>query len=81
MQGIVKGISRNKQRMAILTEHGYTVFDIRDGEACMGDMISGCLDDHGEQDLTNLSSGHRLCVYIEAIQASKESAQSLLSHR
>ena len=81
MQGIVKGLSKNNQRVAVVTDYGYTVFDIEHGEASLNDVIIGNLDDHGSHDLANQTTGHRLSVYIEAIQASKESAQSLLSHR
>lgn len=79
MNGIVKGLSRNKQRAAVLTDNGYTVFDIEDGEVSMGDEITGNLDDHGDQDLTNQTTRQRLSVYIEAIQATPAAAQSLLS--
>lgn len=81
MQGIVKGLSKNQQRVSVVTDCGYTVFDIEHGEASLNDVIIGNLDDHGSHDLTNQTTGHKLSVYIEAIQASKESAQSLLSHR
>jgi hypothetical protein len=79
MQGIVKGLSRNKQRVAVLTDEGYTVFDINDGEVSVNDLITGVLDDHGSQDLTNQTTKQRLSVYIEAIQATSAAAQSLLS--
>jgi hypothetical protein len=81
MQGIVKAFSKNKQRVAVLTEYGYTVFDIENGEVSLNDTIIGNLDDHGSHDLTNQTTRHKISVYIEAIQASLESAQSLLSHR
>lgn len=81
MRGIVKGLSKNKQRVAVITDEGYTVFDTDAGEASIGDVINGSLDDHGQQDLTNQTTGRRLSVYIEAIQATPECAQSLLSHR
>lgn len=81
MNGIVKGISRNKHRIAVLTDYGYTVFDIEEGEASMGDVISGNLGAHGAQDLTNQTTGQRLCVYIEAIEATLISAQSLIAHK
>jgi hypothetical protein len=79
MHGIVKGLSRNKLRAAVLTEYGYTVFDIEHGEVSIGDEISGNLDDHGSQDLTNQTTRQTLSVYIEAIQATPSNAQSLLS--
>ena len=81
MQGIVKGLSKNRQRVAVQTDEGYTVFDIRDGEVAIGDQISGDLDEHGLQDLANQTTGHRLSVYIEAIQATTSGAESLLSRR
>lgn len=81
MKGIVKGLSRDRQRVAVETEYGYTVFDIEDGEADLEDKISGGLDDHGEQDLTNLTTGQTLTVYIDAIQASKKSALALCLHK
>ncbi len=80
MLGIVKGLSRNKQRVAVLTDYGYTVFDIEYGEVSMGDEITGNLDDHGSQDLTNQTTRQELSVYIEAIQATPSAAQSLLSY-
>lgn len=81
MNGIVKGISSNRQRAAALTDDGYVVFDIEDGEVDIHDRITGCLDDHGHQDLTNQTTGHRLSVCIEAIQATSEAARSLLSRK
>jgi hypothetical protein len=79
MHGIVKDLSRNKQRVAVLTDYGYTVFDIEYGEVSVGDQISGNLDDHGSQSLTNQTTRQPLSVYIEAIQATPSSARSLLS--
>ena len=65
----------------MLTERGYTVFDIENGEASLNDVIIGNLDDHGSHDLTNQTTRHKISVYIEAIQASLEFAQSLLCDR
>lgn len=80
MQGIVKGLSKNKSRAAVLTDYGYTVFDIEHGDVSMDDEIIGNLDDHGSQDLTNQTTKQKLSVHIEAIQATQEFARSLLSH-
>lgn len=79
MQGIVKRLSKNKQRVAVLTDDGYTVFDLNYGEVFINDTITGALDDHGAQELTNQTTKQRLSVYIEAIQATPAAAQSLLS--
>lgn len=79
MQSTVKGLSANRQRAAVLTDEGFTVFDIEDGEVSMGDVLSGCLDDHGSTVLSNRTTGHKVDVYIEAIHATPEFARSLLA--
>ena len=78
MKGIVQGYSRNRQRVAVLTDYGYTVFDMDHGEVSLGDAITGNLDDHGSMVLLNETTGHKLSVCIEAIQATKSAAESLL---
>lgn len=80
MKGLVKFINKSTDRIAVLTDDGYTVFDIEDGEVNMGDVISGNLNDHGSQNLIDQTKGHTLRVYIEAIQADAISVQSLLRH-
>lgn len=74
--GTVKYQSSN--RFAVITDHGYTVFDIEHGELSIEDRVSGCLDMHGHQDLTNQTTGHKLSAYIEAIQATQQAALDLL---
>ena len=81
MKGIVQGWSKNRHRIAVLTDNGYTVFDIEDGQAFIGDIITGNLDEHGDQALTNQTTEQTLSAYIEAIHASKECAESLLQYK
>ncbi len=78
MKGVVSGINKRILRVAVLTEYGYTVFDADDGEFAIGDVIFGDLDSHGEAHLKMGSTGETIFVYIEAIQATKDSAASLL---
>ena len=78
MKGVVHGISRNGVRCSALTDYGFTVFDITSGETFVGDVIIGNLDDHGDANLVSESTGQTIDVYIEAIQATRESAQHLL---
>lgn len=80
MKGIVKGINQQRTRAAVLTDQGYTVFDIEDGEVSFGDTISGNLNDHGSYTLNNLTTGSTLDVYIQAIQATTEATRSLLAY-
>jgi hypothetical protein len=80
MKGIVKYINKKMNRVAVLTELGYTVFDIHQGEVNMNDEITGNLDDHGSHNLVDQTTGHTLRVYIEAIQADLQFVRSLLDH-
>lgn len=63
MLGIVKGLTRNKQRAAVLTDYGYTVLYIEHGEVSIEYQITGNLDDHGSQGLTNQTTRKTLFVY------------------
>ena len=77
--GVVKGLSANRRRVAVLTDDGYTVFDIESGEPPSNeDAITGCLDDHGSTVLTNQTTGQTIDARVEAIHATRESARSLL---
>lgn len=81
MKGIVQGYSSNYKRIAVMTDYGYTVFDIEQGQISLGDVITGNLNVHGWTVLTNETKKQKLSVYIEAIQATKEFAESLLCHK
>ena len=81
MKGIIQGFNPKIMRVAVLTDYGYTVFDADDGDFTIGDAVFGDLDNHGDASLRMESTGEILSVYIEAIQASKESAESLLRNR
>ena len=77
--GVVKGLSANRRRVAVLTDDGYTVFDIESGEPPLrGHTISGALNEHGSTVLTNETTGQTTDACVEAIHATRESALSLL---
>ncbi len=78
MQGTVKCLSANRQRAAVLTDNGYTVFDIISGEVEPEDILSGDLASHGGVDLANLTSGRTISVFVEAIHATQAAVRSLL---
>lgn len=78
MKGTVCGFSKCQTRFAALTDYGYIVFDMEYGEVSVRDVITGNLDDHGSQVLMNQTTGQKFSAYIEAIQAEKEFAESLL---
>ena len=76
-----KGIvgMKNRERIAVLTNHGYTVFDITEGsDVDIGDIISGPLNEHGSRVVANITKKQMLFVYIEAIQETRHTAESLL---
>jgi hypothetical protein len=79
--GIVHILSVKGVRAAALTDYGYTVFDIHDGEVAVQDEVTGSLDDHGDAVLANATTGQTVTVYIEAIHATRESALLLCDRR
>lgn len=81
MAAIVHIVSSNGVRAAVLTEYGYTVFDIIDGDVAVHDEVTGSLDDHGDAVIANATTGQTVAVYIEAIHATRESALLLCDRR
>lgn len=79
MKGTACYYSPKLQRVAVLTEYGYTVFDIEHGSVSIGDAISGDLNIHGGVTLFNETKKEQLAVFVEAIQATKQYALNLLS--
>lgn len=78
MQGVVKGIFRCGIRVAVLTDYGYTVFDIYFGETFFGDVLNGNLDEHRSVNLKSLKTGETLDVFIGAIHATRDATLELL---
>lgn len=78
MKGTVKIINTITNRTAVETDYGYTVFDIEHGSVQLNDILSGDLDSHGSQRLRNHTSDDDLEVYVEAVQATQQSAKQLL---
>ncbi|MFZ3286209.1 MAG: hypothetical protein WA191_05120 [Telluria sp.] len=81
MDGTVILCNNSIQRFAVRTADGITVFDLQSGELAMHHVVSGNLDDHGDQQLLNLTTAAPLSVYIEAIHADRATAIHLLSQR
>lgn len=76
--GKVVGISK-KGRVMIETPRGYTIADIHGTEELqMHQIVSGLLEEHGDVQLAVEGFPHEVDVYIEAVQASLDSALRLL---
>jgi hypothetical protein len=80
MEGRACG-TNGRQRWALETDYGYIVLDIYNGQVCLCDVLSGDLRRHGSVNLRNLTSGTIVECYVAAFDASRQSAESLLSHR
>lgn len=78
----VKGVvcDVNKHRAAAMTDDGYTIFDIEEGEVQIGDTVLGDLHAHGSREVFNVTKDQALFIFIEAKKITHESAQYLLYH-
>lgn len=79
--GVVCGYHAQIPRFAVRTEYGYTVVDVEVGELRVHDQVVGELDEHGQTTLLNETTGEDVEVCVEAIQASRDAAASLLRSR
>ena len=78
IKGIVKGANHQRGWYMIQTAYGFTVAELIQGELNIHDHLYGDLDNHGEAYIQNVTSGEHVELYIEAIQATLQHAQSLL---
>ncbi|MBX9754664.1 MAG: hypothetical protein K2X80_07920 [Pseudomonadaceae bacterium] len=81
IKGIVCGYHAQMPRFAIRTDCGYSVVDVEVGQRRMHDQVAGELDGHGQTTLQNETTGEDVEVCVEAIQATREGAASLLRSR
>lgn len=66
------------QRVAVVTDWGYTVADIMSGELRPRDVIEGLLETLGRSTWTNLSTGLPVTVTVTHVQATMIGAQRLM---
>lgn len=78
MQGVVCGKHARWARYAVRTDTGYVVLDVEAGAMAPGDVLQGDLRCHGSVSLQNQTSGGTVQARIEAFDASREAAESLL---
>lgn len=76
--GRIEAINSQMGRMAVRTDRGYVIADIHCGEASVGDSVRGVMDDHGDQVWQNVTQGDEVEVYVEAFDASPETARTML---
>lgn len=77
----VQGINHEKRRVAIVTDWGYTVADIKSGVVNLKDVVAGEVDRLGSSDWQNLNTGKPVSVNITHIQVTRLGADALLYHR
>jgi hypothetical protein len=79
MKGIVRFLNLQNGLVAVETNEGFTVFEIRQRCALdIGDEISGLLDSVGEKSLDNVTRKESFSVSIENIHCNRAEAVKLL---
>lgn len=81
IKGVVCGYHAQISRFAVHTDYGYSVVDVESGVLRVHDQVVGELDEHGQCTLLNETTGEDVEVCVEAIQASRDAAASLLRSR
>jgi len=74
----VKLVDLDRRRVAIITDWGYTVADLKEGALRLLDIVEGEMDAIGRSIWTNLSTGLPVSVVITHVQATKAGAQQLV---
>lgn len=77
----VSGINHEKQRVAIITDWGYTVTDINAGQLKLQDVVVGEFEKLGSNDWQNLSTGKAVSVTVTHAQVTRIGADALLYRR
>lgn len=66
------------RRVAIITDWGYTVADIKTGSVRTRDLVAGEVETLGPSTWTNLSTGLPITVVVTHIQATMVGAERLM---
>jgi len=81
MQGIVKMINPKRGLIAVeIDTNDFTVMEILE-MSCnveIGDVISGNLDSHAGETVTNLSKREKMSVFIEGVNCTPLNANNLM---
>ncbi|GFM38294.1 hypothetical protein [Desulfovibrio psychrotolerans] len=80
MKGIVIAVNRIRGMVAVQLEDGdHIVFESLGGDFSKGDIVSNIKDEHGDQEVMNVTEGSRESIYVEALNATIKSALTLIS--
>ncbi|HSW14756.1 MAG TPA: hypothetical protein VLI06_18070 [Solimonas sp.] len=77
----VRAVDIEGARVAIITDWGYTIADIRSGTLRNCDVLEGDFDTPGRVAWNNLSTGEEVIVAITHVQATRVVAQQLMQRR
>jgi hypothetical protein len=76
MRGTVEIVNPSNGNFAVRTSEGLTVVELMDRITVeVGDEIAGNLTEHGSVTLRHVASGERFDAFIQAVDASVESAR------
>lgn len=79
MKGTVVAFNKKKGFAAIKTESGITVAELFSCEADIGDIISGDLENPGDETFYNDTQSEEFDVYVHDIKCSEEKSKELLA--
>lgn len=77
-RGDVRMLNLAKQRVAAVTDWGYTVADINEGELRLRDVVEGPFEATGRCTWNNLSTGLPVSVTVTHVQATMIGAERLV---
>ena len=81
MKGVIELIGPRQAMIGVRTEHGdFSVLELLGGYSPeIGNIVSGALQNLGEEEVKNITQGETWAVYIQDILGSRQSAWNLVS--
>ena len=79
MKGTVVAFNKKKGFAAIETGDGITVAELFSCEADVGDIISGDLDNMGDETFFNDTQSEEFDAYVHGVKCSEEESATLMS--
>jgi len=79
MKGTVVAFNKKKGFAAIETDGGITVAELFSCEADIGDIITGDLENLGDETFNNETQAEEFDVYVIAVKCAKPESEELLA--
>lgn len=79
MEGRIVFVNHKREMAALLTDGGYTVFELLGSEVDAGDVITGDLESLGRETWQNATKKEKIDVAVEDIHCSRAIAIRFIS--